>query len=356
MALGYIDEYVGLHYLLIILLALIAILILFEISREYHRQKDQYCSQCKLNSCRILRNAKHGTCQQWNDLFKIFEGGCVASKEILEGTLLFRKREELIPWSKFKHSCSANTYFVRRNENDSSILEFRAVSTIVYGEELTLNWGCCDTFMKNVKFRREYLKDKFGFDCYCDLCEIEEYRGDKDRYELFENMIIQAKKLHQNRIKLIPNYRDSNIAKLYRKGLQTWRQEIACYKEMYKFARECKAIPEVIISNIIHPGIKTTISAYLYAKVYWHENLMLEFEKNCFEFIKDAHKLIEIFSGKESNQWKLKFDEYYKIILKNNMLYNITGNKWVFTSSEQINIYMGSPRLTQGLIQYYWPK
>ena len=335
------------HELLPFLLASLAILfvIIRRALQKYHRKKD-ICTECKLDSCGSLRNAKHGTCQQWNDLFKIYEGGCVASKEIQEGTLLFRKSKELIPWLKFKHSCSANTYFVR-NENEPTILEFRVVSTIVCGEELTLNWGRCNTFMKNLKFRREYLKDKFGFDCYCDLCEVEEHRGDKDRYELFQNMITRAKKLHQNRIKLPKNYR---------KGLQTWRQEIACYKEMYKYARECKAIPEMIISNVIYPGIRTTISAYLYAKWHWNENSMLEFEKDCFTFFEDAHKLIEIFSGKESsNQWKkLLFDDY-QIILKNNMLYNITGNKWAFISSKQVNIYTASPRLTQGLIQYYWP-
>ena len=240
-----------------------------------------------------------------NNLFKIFDGGggCVASKEIQEGTLLLREKNELIPWSKFKHSCCqgqccANSEFVTHEKgqvNEFSIFEIRAVSTIVSGGELTLNRAGSVIFMKNLKFRREYLKEKFGFDCDCDLCEIEEREGDKNRYELYENMIIQAEKLHQNRIKS-PN--------LYEKGLQTWRQEIACYKEMYRFAQECQADRRLIFERIINPGITATIEAYEYAEQNpGNLKLMIEFKNDCFAFIKSGEKLIEICAGKESNYW-----------------------------------------------------
>ena len=244
-----------------------------------------------------------------NNLFKIFDdGGCKASKEIQEGTLLFREQNEFIPWSKFKHSCCqgqccANSEFVTLEKcqlHEVSIFEIRAISTIVHGEELSLNRAGGDIFMKNLTFRREYLKEKFDLDCHCDRCEIEEREGDKNRYELYENMIIQAKKLHQNRILNSPDF--------YEKGLQTWRQEIACYKEMYRFAQECQADRRLIVERIISPGITATIEAYEYAEQNpGNLDLMIEFKNDCFVFIKRGEKLTETFAGKGPNNlyWKL---------------------------------------------------
>ena len=244
-----------------------------------------------------------------NNLFKIFnDGGCKASKEIQEGTLLFREQNEFIPWSKFKHSCCqgqccANSEFVTLEKgqlHELSIFEIRAISTIVHGEELSLNRAGGDIFMKNLTFRREYLKEKIDLDCHCDRCEIEEREGDKNRYELYENMIIQAKKLHQNRILNSPDF--------YEKGLQTWRQEIACYKEMYRFAQECQADRRLIVERIISPGITATIEAYEYAEQNpGNLDLMIEFKNDCFVFIKRGEKLTETFAGKGPNNlyWKL---------------------------------------------------
>ena len=244
-----------------------------------------------------------------NNLVKIFDdGGCKASKEIQEGTLLFRERNKFVPWLKFKHSCCqgqccANSEFVTLEKgqlHELSIFEIRAISTIVHGEELSLNRAGGDIFMKNLTFRREYLKEKFDLDCHCDRCEIEEREGDKNRYELYENMIIQAKKLHQNRILNSPDF--------YEKGLQTWRQEIACYKEMYRFAQECQADRRLIVERIISPGITATIEAYEYAEQNpGNLDLMIEFKNDCFVFIKRGEKLTETFAGKGPNNlyWKL---------------------------------------------------
>ena len=196
---------------------------------------------------------------------------------------------------RFKHSCCANAEmsFVE------GVIEFRAVSKILFGEEITSNLNPHKTSMKKMKERKDFLKEIYGFtDCYCDLCEIEGIKGDNDRYDLFENMKIQAAKLYRNR-KSSPQLFNT------KKGLETWRWEIACFKEMYKYAKECNASRKFIIDVIITPAFETTLAAHLYAeKACRDEKLMLEFQNNGISFLTVNKKLIEIVNGKESSLWR----------------------------------------------------
>ena len=179
------------------------------------------------------------------------------------------------------------------------MVEFRAVSKILFGEEITTNLNYHKTSMKKMKERKDFLREIYGFtDCYCDLCEIEEINGDNDRYELFENMKIQAEKLYQNR-KSPPQLYD------IKKGLETWRWEIACFKEMYKYAKECNTSREFMIDEILTPAFDTTLAAHLYAEMVCRdEKLMLEFQNNGISFLTANKKLIEIVNGKESALWR----------------------------------------------------
>ena len=75
------------------------------------------------------------------------------------------------------------------------------------------------------------------------LCDGEKFKPDDEKYEEFDKISEEVKKLKSDREK---NPTKNTQEKLNR--------EIFCYKEMYKFAKEKQASRQYLLKDILVPG------------------------------------------------------------------------------------------------------
>ena len=104
--------------------------------------------------------------------------------------------------------------------------------------------------MKNFEARQSQLKLAYGFTCQCDLCKEEKITNDNEKYEKFEKLKIKAKELQEMSNGTFPL-------------LENVKQEILCYKEMYKLAKEKKASRLIILKEIMDKGFDAALQGYL---------------------------------------------------------------------------------------------
>ena len=70
--------------------------------------------------------------------------------------------------SRFNHSCDANAVMIFDGPSETAIV--RSLRDIPARHEVTINYGTSG----GVSERREQLRTKFGFECYCTRCKLEE--------------------------------------------------------------------------------------------------------------------------------------------------------------------------------------
>ena len=213
-----------------------------------------------------------------SEFFKIveIEGkglGCIALQDIKFGTLIAREepmlrlpmvgpsgRDEILkvaPFiSKFNHSCRPNASLADFHEDNIIV----ARSSIKAGSEITYSYTSYGRdpqfFMKNLKFRQEYLLKTFAFNCCCDLCK-EEGDHEDGTSEKFEKL--------QKELKVIEGLREvegPQDLEFIPKYFGILEREILCFKEMYKLAKERKAVREFIDKEILEGGFLTAAEGY----------------------------------------------------------------------------------------------
>ena len=124
--------------------------------------------------------------------------------------------------------------------------------------------------MKNLETRRKFLLEKFGFECHCDLCEIEEVKGDNDRYDVYEKLKIEEENLRE-RLKQ-PNFNYGEVNEMYKSAIR-------CCREMYKCAKECSADRFFIISDILLHGLNCAMAAHTFANFVSNNKILAELFK-----------------------------------------------------------------------------
>ena len=161
-----------------------------------------------------------------------------------------------IKFSRYNHSCSPNTISIHMDLNNMDVINVKTISKIISPEEITVNKaGVGALEMKNLKTRREFLSKYFAFECHCDLCEIEELKGDNSNYELYESMKVNVENLLEKFMQFDHN-------KQRKDTVENLKRLIASYKIMYQCAKECKANRIFIIYDILKPAFLCTAIAY----------------------------------------------------------------------------------------------
>ena len=168
--------------------------------------------------------------------------------------------EIAIKSSRFKHSCNENTIYYY--DDDTKEYFVIAASKILCHEDIFVNAIASSglLIMKNLGTRRKYLLKTFGFECHCDLCEIEELKGDNDRYKIYENLKIEIMNLKERLELMLFKNRYCNRGKR-----ELYESAIRCYRDMYKCAKECSAGRLFIIVDILTPGYNCAIAAHSFA-------------------------------------------------------------------------------------------
>lgn len=80
-----------------------------------------------------------------------------------------RPSELFIVASLINHSCWRNVFHIF----DGEYIEFRAIRHIGKGEELTTNYGAFFGFYEPTKYRQDFLRYRFKFQCNCVVCSGE---------------------------------------------------------------------------------------------------------------------------------------------------------------------------------------
>ena len=219
--------------------------------------------------------------------------------------------------SKFKHSCSANCVLESVPTEDGG-WEFtiRNVSRVIQWDYLTVNRFGHDLGMQNLAARRKYLLENHGFKCECDLCQIEENNGDNYRYELYQNFKAQSDRL-------LEDTRKAHEAKQFHREEEIFRRGVACYREMYKYAKECDAPRSLITDKILKEGLRAAIRGHIHCILYTFNKKQQELFKNESEaFAKAGLAIDKIVSGTESDSYRFwiarsgeNFEEYVKQVM-----------------------------------------
>ena len=234
---------------------------------------------------------------------------------------------------RFKHSCNANAMYYIDKEKDEHVV--KAASKILCYEDIFIN-RCTGSLsvtdvmaeskilpyedvilkicavsgeltMKNLGTRRKILLEKFDFECHCDLCEIEELKGDNDRYVVYENLKIEIKNMNEI-LELM--YRKNRYD---RKNKELFERTIRCYRDMYKCAKECSAGRLFIIVDILIPGHDCARAACKFASSSNNNVLAELFKKDVESFAKAALQLGKTTFGKNSSYWK-GVEERFKLV------------------------------------------
>ena len=200
--------------------------------------------------------------------------------------------------TKFKHSCSANCIITSIPQEDGGFTHtIRNVSKVLLGDYLTVNRFGHELGMQNLAARRKYLLENHGFKCECDLCEIEENNGDNYRYQLYHNFREQSDRL-------LEDTRKAHEAKDFHREEEIFRRGVACYREMYKYARECDAPRNLIQNQILMRGQKAAIRGHIHCILYTFNKKQQELFKNESEaFAKAGLAIDKIVSGTDSDNY-----------------------------------------------------
>ena len=218
--------------------------------------------------------------------------------------------------SRFNHSCNANGHNFWETKTETR--ELRAWRDIKQGEEITLTYKVF--WMETREERRTILKEGFNFHCECEACEIteEEVQREAKSCELFKEEEMRMKELKRF------STRECNL------------QEAKCLKQMWRLAREMKAINrkyflweivEELFDVSCQAYMSTTMSMSMSPTIKDGEKARLIKDINVFAStgLKMAKKLfgvdgVPVHEGKPNKQeavmWRARKEDPVKYFLK----------------------------------------
>ena len=178
--------------------------------------------------------------------------------------------------SRFNHSCTPNAEVIWNDEKN--IREIRTVTKIKIGDEISVTYLRANMLMKNLQDRQNFLQYQWGFKCTCDLCLQEELKCDNDIYEKYEQLFKQVKNLENSNDRLM-----------------NFTEEINCYKEMYKLAKEKRVSRFLIVTEILERGFRAAVQGYVNS--FPNSNEMEKFGKEISSFSNVGEEISKIVFG-----------------------------------------------------------
>jgi len=216
--------------------------------------------------------------------------------------------------SRFNHSCRSNAEEFWNEKNGAA--EFRSVSKISAGEEITINYRTSEISMKNYKTRQSFLFANWGFQCKCDLCEEEIVNCEDAKYDKFQEL--KKKQQESERLR-----RQNEVKNPWIFQLEKAKEEVKYFRQMYKLAKDKKASRIFILNSLINQAFETAAQGYLAAKNLNKTKEMKEFEMDCANFARVGEQLSKVVYGSAYEGWterKHNVDEWIekKLVKKQN--------------------------------------
>jgi hypothetical protein len=201
------------------------------------------------------------------EILKIF-GICITNK--FQGSVYFKV-------SRFNHACQPNAMV----EDVNGQVQLRAIGKIKAGKEI--NWNYLDEFFgfRTRKYRQQNLLKAWGFLCCCELC-----KNGVDIDASFEASIQEAENLTKRRESIPLNTESiylhlAHLARYY--SVENCRQEIMCYKELYKVGRDQKIQPYFLFM-MLNKGFAAAGTGYQLYKAIDLKNDAMDFAKAAEKF------------------------------------------------------------------------
>ena len=123
-------------------------------------------------------------------------------------------------------------------------------------------------------------------------------------------MIENFEKLVADRHRLDAIVRRTKQPEMTKKIEENYRRSVACYKEMYKYAREGEAPRTLMIEKILKRGLDQAIGGHLYSALSTGDkNQAMIFKNDAKRFAEVGHTLAKTVFGKESSVLSLWNDK-----------------------------------------------
>ena len=217
--------------------------------------------------------------------------------------------------TKFKHSCNPNCEITWNYDKNES--EIRTVSKIKSGEELRISRYRVFVEMQPVAFRKNWIKSNFGFECACDLCQIETLHEELNvKYKSYQE-------IHGKKRQLLNKFNSNGTDR--KNQVQVYKELVDTSREQYKIAKECKASRFSILHGILKPAFEMAMDGYTFSKSFGEDTTAQYLRKSCDDFSKVALQLAKIIYGKNSlvwNEWNKK-SEHFDEIIRSSLLYKV---------------------------------